>query len=329
VESAGAGVRAAVYQKYGAPDVLAIGEVARPEPGPDDVLIQVCATSLNAWDWDLLSGLPLNRLMGGLLRPRRKILGSDIAGRVESVGENVTRFRPGDEVFGDTSAAGWGGLADYVCAPQHRLTLKSSKMTFEEAAAIPQAALLALQSLRKADIARGDQVLINGAGGGFGSFAIQLAKHSGAEVTGVDRADKQDFMRSIGADHVIDYADIDYTRSGARYDLIVDAVAQRSLSDYDRALAAAGTMVVVGGSTPTLLQIGLFGSRVGRREGKQFKPLLLRPSTADLDQVAALCDAGHVRPIIDRCFGLEQTADAFRYLGAGNARGKVVVAIAQ
>ena len=217
-------MKAIVCTKYGSPDVLQLKEVAKPIPEDNEVLVEVHAASVNDWDWGLLRGKPfLNRLLFGLLKPKIKILGSDIAGRVEAVGRNVKQFQPGDEVFGDISGCGWGGFAEYVCARENALALKPASMTFEEAAAVPQAAVLALQGLRdKGQIQPGQKVLINGAGGGVGTFAVQIAKSFGAEVTGVDSTRKLDMVRSIGADHVIDYTQEDFTQSGQRYDLILD-----------------------------------------------------------------------------------------------------------
>ena len=218
-------MKAIVYTKYGPPDVLELKEVAKPTPKDNEVLIKVHAASVNDWDWALLRGVPfVNRLTTGILKPIKiKILGSDIAGRVEAVGKNAKQFQAGDEVFGDLSGLAWGGFAEYVCAPENRLILKPASMSFEQAAAIPQAAVLALQGLRdKRQVQPGQKVLINGAGGGAGSFAIQIAKSFGVEVTGVDSTTKLDMMRSLGADHVIDYKQEDFTKNGQRYDLILD-----------------------------------------------------------------------------------------------------------
>ncbi len=240
-------MKAIVYEKYGPPEVLQLKEVEKPTPKDDEVLIKVHVASANAAGWHLLRADPFFvRLMGGgLLKPKNKILGADIAGRVEAVGRNVKQFQPGDEVFGDISGCGFGGFAEYVCARENALVLKPASMTFEEAAAIPQAAVLALQGLRdKRQIQPGQKVLINGAGGGVGTFAVQLAKYFGAEVTGVDSTKKLDMLRSIGADHVIDYTQKDYTKSGQCYDLILDVAAHRSIFDYKRALSPEGIYVM-------------------------------------------------------------------------------------
>ncbi len=229
-------MKAVVYTAYGPPDVLHIKEVAKPTPTDDEVLIKVQAVSVNRSDWEGLIGKPLYARLGGLRKPRRQILGSDIAGRVEMAGRNVERFQPGDEVFGDILAR-MGGFAEYVCAPESALALKPAGMTFEAVAAIPQAGVIALQGIRdKGEVQPGQSVLINGAGGGAGTFAVQLAKLYGAEVTGVDNTDKLDFMRSLGADYVIDYTREDFTKNGKQYDLILDLVAHRSVFAYQRAL---------------------------------------------------------------------------------------------
>jgi NADPH:quinone reductase-like Zn-dependent oxidoreductase len=250
-------MKAVVYTQYGQPDVLEFKDVAQPAPKDGEVLIRVYASSVNSWDWDRLRGTPLlTRLDGGLLKPRHTILGADVAGRIESTGSSVTHFLPGDEVFGDLSGCGWGGFAEYDCARESMLAVKPADLTFEEAAAVPQAAVLALQGLRKGGrIRRGRRVLINGAGGGVGTFAVQIAKALGAEVTGVDSTAKLEMLRSLGADHVIDYTREDFTRNGKRYDLILDVVAVRSIVNYRRALRRNGTYVMVGGSTTTLLQV--------------------------------------------------------------------------
>ncbi|MDH3367543.1 MAG: NAD(P)-dependent alcohol dehydrogenase, partial [Gemmatimonadota bacterium] len=245
-------MRAMVQTRYGPPDVLELRELEQPTPRDDEVLIRVHAASINEWDWGRLHGTPLvNRAMFGFFRPRTKhrILGCDISGRVESVGGRAQRFKPGDDVFGDLSHSGWGGFAEYVCARDDALAMKSPRMSFAEAAAVPQAGLLALQGLRKGGIEHRQRVLVNGAGGGAGTFAIQIAKSLGAEVTAVDSDEKLDVMRRVGADHVLDYTAEDFTRRGETYDLIVDVMARRSLADYRRALTPGGMCVLLGGST--------------------------------------------------------------------------------
>ncbi|MHA1547463.1 MAG: NAD(P)-dependent alcohol dehydrogenase [Alphaproteobacteria bacterium] len=320
-------MRAAVYDRFAGPDAIELREVARPVPRGDEVLVRVHAASVNSWDYDLVVGKPfLVRLAGGgLFRPARPILGADIAGRVTAVGPDARKFQPGDAVFGDISEHGWAGFAEYASASETAFTDKPDTMSFEQAAAIPQAALLALQGLRdKATTQPGDQVLINGAGGGAGTFAIQIAKLHGAEVTGVDHTTKLDLMRACGADHVLDYTATDYTATGKRYDLIVDMVARRSPGAYLRALTDTGTFVMIGGATGTILQLAV-AMLVTRKRAKRITIQGLRPNTDDLDHMAQLFDDGSVAPVIDRVFPLTETAEALRYLGEGHALGKVVI----
>jgi len=247
-------MKAIVYTKYGSPDVLQLKEVEKPTPTDNEVLVKVHVASLNAADLDYMRGKPVVRFQG-LRKPKHKILGSDVAGRIEAVGRNIKQFQPGDEIFGDLFYCGFGAFAEYVCAPEKALTLKPVNMTFEEVATLPQSGLLALQGLRdKRQIQPGQKVLINGAGGGTGSFAVQIAKSFGAEVTGVDSTEKLDMMRSIGADHVIDYTQEDFTKSGQSYDLILDVVVSRSISDYKRALSPKGILRMVGGSMGRLFK---------------------------------------------------------------------------
>jgi len=255
-------MKAIVYTKYGSPDVLQLKEVENPSPKDDEVLIKIHAASVNAADLHLLRADPfLVRLMGGgLLKPKNKILGADIAGQVEAVGRNVKQFKPGDEVFGDISGCGWGGFAEYVCAGENGLALKPANISFEESAAVPLAAVTALQGLRdKGQIQPGQKVLINGASGGVGTFAVQIAESFGAEITAVCSTRKLDMMRSIGADHVIDYTQEDFTQNGQRYDLIIAANGYHPISAYKRALGPKGIYVMTGGSTAQIFQALLLG----------------------------------------------------------------------
>ncbi len=320
-------MKAIVYTKYGQPEVLGLKEVARPIPKDDEVLIKVRAVSVNRSDWEGLIGKPLYARIGGLLKPRHQILGSDIAGRVEMAGRNVRRFRAGDEVFGDILPR-LGGFAEYVRARESALALKPAGMTFEEAAAIPQAAVIALQAIRdKGRVQPGQKVLINGAGGGAGTFAVQLAKLYGAEVTGVDNTGKLDFMRSLGADHVIDYTREDFTKNGKQYDLILDVVAHRSVFAYKRALRSNGSYFLAGGSVATIFQILLLGAWIRGTTGKKIRILAVRPNLKDLVYITELYEAGKVVPVIDRRYTLSEVAEAIRYLGEGRAKGKVVVTV--
>jgi NADPH:quinone reductase-like Zn-dependent oxidoreductase len=323
-------MKAIVYRKYGSPDVLQLEEVQKPNPKDDEVLVRIHAASVNSWDWDLLRGTPYIVRMWGLFRPKYRILGGDIAGTVEAIGKDVEHCQPGDEVFGDISGICWGGFAEYVCVREARLALKSTKMTFEEAAAIPQAAVLALQGLRyNGDIQKGQKVLLNGGGGGVGTFAIQIAKLYGAEVTGVDSAKKLDVMRSVGADHVIDYAQEDFTKSKKQYDLILDVVTHRSIFDCMRAVAANGAYVVAGGCMTRILQFLLMGPWISITRGKRMALLFHRPNREDLNVLRGLFDEGRVVPVIDRSYALPETAEAIRYLGEGKSQGKVVVTVSE
>jgi len=320
-------VKAVVYTAYGPPDVLQLKEVAKPTPADDEVLIKVQAVSVNRSDWEILRGKPLYARIGGLLKPRHQILGSDVAGRVEMAGRNIRQFQPGDEVFGDILGS-MGGFAEYVCAPENALALKPASMTFEEGAAIPQAAVIALQGIRdKGQVQPGQKVLINGAGGGAGTFAVQLAKLYGAEVTGVDNTGKLDFLRSLGADHVIDYTQEDFTKNGNQYDLILDLVAHRSVFAYRRALRPNGRYFMVGGSVATIFQILLLGPWIGRTAGMKIRLLAVHPNPKDLVYITELCEAGKVVPVIDRRYPLSEVAEALRYLGEGHAKGKVVITV--
>ena len=320
-------MKAIVYARYGPPDVLQLKEVERPTPKDDEVLIKVKAVSVNRSDWETLTGTPLYARIGGLLRPRHHILGSDIAGRVEMAGGNIRRFQPGDEVFGDILRS-MGGFAEFVCAPERSLAPKPASMTFEEVAAIPQAAVIALQGIRdKGQVQPGQKVLVNGAGGGAGTFAVQLAKLYGAEVTGVDNTGKMDYMRSLGADHVIDYTREDFTKNGQQYDLILDVVAHRSVFAYARALSPNGSYFAVGGPVAVLLQILLLGPWIRRTTGKKIRVLAVQPNLKDMVHVTELCEAGKVVPVIDRRYPLSEVPEALRYLGEGRAKGKVVITI--
>ena len=313
-----------VYDRYGSPDVLALRDIDQPVTREGEVLVRVHAASINSWDWDLLTGTFQGR-MGALRKPRYDILGADIAGRVEAVGSRVTGWQPGDDVYGDISRSGWGGFAEYVAVRASALAPKPAAMTSEQAAAVPQAAGLALQALRKKRVEPADRVLINGAGGGMGTFAVQIAKSSGAVVTGVDHAIKLDTVRSIGADHVIDYTREDFTARGETYDLIVDAVATRSIFDYRRALAPGGVCVIVGGRTRTLLALVSLGTLVSATGTRKARLLAYKPSTDDLVTVNGLFENGAVVPVIDSRYSLGELADAFRRFGDGQFIGKIVV----
>ena len=317
-------MKAIIYTKYGGPEVLQLKEIEKPFPKDDEVLVKVHAVSINDWDWGLLQGDFINRLLNGLLKPKKKILGSDIAGRIEAVGKNVTQFKTGDEVYGDLSGH-WGGFAEYVCARENALALKAASMSFEEAAAIPQAAILAVQSLiDKGKIQPGQKLLINGAGGGVGTFGVQVAKLYGVEVTGVDSTGKLDMLRSIGFDHVIDYTKEDFTTNGRCYDLILDVKTNRSIFGYTRALCRNGIYVTVGGSIGRLLQALLLGPWISMIRKKHIRIVALKPNK-DLAYMNGLFKSGKVKPVIDGPYRLDQVPDAFRLFAKGDHKGKIVI----
>jgi NADPH:quinone reductase-like Zn-dependent oxidoreductase len=316
-------MKAVVYEEYGFADVLHLAEVDEPAPNEDEVLVRVHAASINSADWDMLRGrFPRS----GLRRPKTRILGADIAGRVEGVGSEVRRFRPGDEVFGDISEDGLGGFAEFVSVPAASLAPKSRTMTFEQAAAVPQAAGLALQALRKGQMRSGHRVLLNGAGGGVGTFAIQLGKSLGAEVTGVDHTSKLDAMRSLGADRVIDYTKEDFTRDGHGYDLIVDVMASRPASAYRKVLRRGGSCVIVGGSLPRIVGLLSLGN-VRMTGGRRISLLLYRPKTEDLEHMNELFESGAVAPVVDSQYPLAEVPEAMRRFGEGQVIGKLVITI--
>jgi len=321
-------MKAIVYTEYGPPDVLQLKEVEEPTPKDNEVLVKVHAASVNYPDWACVRGKPfMVRLMGsGLLKPKHKILGADIAGRVEAVGRNVKQFQPGDEVFGDKGAWGFGGFAEYVSVPESTLALKPANISFEEAAAVPTAAVVALQGLRdKGQIQPGQKVLINGASGGIGTFAVQIAKSFGAEVTGVCSTRNLDMVRSIGADQVIDYTQEDFTKNEQRYDLILAAAGYRSIFDYKRALSPKGIYVTTGGSLAQTFQAMLLGPWISMTGSKKMGNLMQRHNQKDLVFMKELLEAGKVRPVIDRRYPLSEVAEALRYYGEGHSQGKVVI----
>jgi NADPH:quinone reductase-like Zn-dependent oxidoreductase len=316
-------LKAIVYTKYGSPDVLQIKEIEKPYPKDDEVLIRVFAVSINDWDLGLLQGDFINRLLNGLLKPKKRILGSDIAGRIEAVGKNVNRFKTGDDVYGDLSGR-WGGFAEYVCASEKSLAIKPASMSFNEAAAIPQAAMLAVQALiDKGKIQPGQKLLINGAGGGVGTFAVQIAKLYGVEITGVDSTGKLDMLRSMGFDHVIDYTQEDFTKNGKQYDLILDVKTNRSMFDYTRVIGAYRIYVTVGGSMVRLLQAFLLAPWISMISKKHILIVALKPNK-DLLYMNELFEAGKIKPVIDGPYKLDEFLKAFRTFDKGEHKGKVV-----
>ncbi|WP_199422883.1 NAD(P)-dependent alcohol dehydrogenase [Actinotalea solisilvae] len=316
-------MRAVVHERYGGPEVLRVVDVPTPRPAAGQVLVRVEATSVNLSDWEGLTGSPAYARLAGLRAPRRPTLGSDIAGTVEAVGAGVTRFAPGDEVYGDNLEL-MGGFAEYAVAPEKALAAKPAGLTSAEASTIPQAGAIALQGTALA--ADGRRVLVNGAGGGTGTFAIQLAKRVGAHVTGVDNEHKLAFMRSLGADDVVDYRREDFTRGREPYDLILDLVAHRSVFAYRRALAPGGTYRCVGGSVRSMLRVLTVGSLAGRLTGRSLGVLMVRQGPASFGTLADLCVAGDVEIRIDRVVGLDEVPEALARVGEGRALGKVVVA---
>ena len=321
-------MRAAVHQRYGGPQSVAIRELAAPIPKDGEVLVRVCAASVNSWDWDKLTGSLLTRLIAPF-GDGHSVLGADIAGVVESMGEGGDGLALGDRVAGDISDHGWGGFAEYVAVPATALVRIPDGVSFVDAAAVPQAGTLALQALRKRRPLRaGEHVLINGAGGGVGTFAIQLAKRMGAEVTAVDHGAKRELMRALGADHVLDYAREDFTASGRRFDRIVDPVARRRMAQYRRVLKADGTFVVVGGNIRTLIATAL-ASLSTRSDGQDLGLLIWRAATADMTELLEFVASGAIRPVVDRVYPLEETGEALRRVGEGKALGKVVVRVAE
>jgi len=324
-------MQAIVYERYGNPDVLELREIEKPAPKDNEVLVQIQAASLNAYDMHFLQGDPFFlRLMGsGVFKPKITRLGADIAGRVEAVGKDVTQLKPGDEVFGCITGSGSGGFAEYVAVREKELTLKPANQSFEEAAAVPMAALTALQGLRDlGQIGAGKKVLINGASGGVGTFAIQLAKYFGAEVTAVCSTRNVEQARSLGADYVLDYTKEDFTKNGQTYDLVFAANGYRSIFDYQRALSPQGIFVLAGGSMKQFFQNALLGPRLSKDGGRKFLGFMARIKQADMLFLKQLIEAGKVKSLIDRRYPLSETAEAMRYLGAGHAKGKIVLTVA-
>jgi NADPH:quinone reductase-like Zn-dependent oxidoreductase len=323
-------MKAIVQTEYGSPDVLSLAEVNQPLVPDNGVLVKVHAASVDAGVWHLMRGTPflIRLIYGGLRKPKHTILGSAIAGRVEAVGKAVTQFQPGDEVFGDLSESGFGGFADYVCATEDALALKPTNLSFEEAATIPVSGSAALQALRDVgQLQAGQKVLVLGASGGVGSFAVQIAKALGAEVTGVASTQKVEMVAKLGADHVIDYTQTDVTLDGKQYDLILDAAAFRPFSAYLQILTATGTYVAVGGSTGDFLRAMVLGSFASKPHGKQVKSLESKPNQADLVMLKELAEAGKLIPFIDQTFSLEDVSVAIRLLEDRRVTGKVAIRV--
>lgn len=323
-------MKAIIYETYGSADVLQFKDIEKPAPKPNEVLVKVHASSANPLDWRMMRATPfLARLENGLFKPKVTRLGADLAGRVEAVGSSVIQFRSGDEVFGDNFGSGLGAFAEYVCVSEDRLALKPSRTSFEDAAAVPLAAMTALQGLQMGKIQPGQKVLINGASGGVGTFAVQIAKALAAEVTGVCSTRNLDIVRSIGADHVIDYTQEDFTRNGQQYDLIYCAVGNHTITEYKRALKPQGICVIVGFTSLRLMfEHLILGPRRSKAGGQRVGIMgTVKSNKHDLETLRQLLEAGKVTPVIDRCYPLQQVPDALRYLETGRAKGKVVVTV--
>jgi NADPH:quinone reductase-like Zn-dependent oxidoreductase len=321
-------MKAIIYKKYGGPDQLYEDDITIPVPRKNEVLIRTHASSINSWDWDLLRGKPfLVRLLGGLKKPKHQVLGADIAGIVESVGAGVNSFRPGDAVFGDIAGAGFGGFAEYVSVPEKLLAKIPVNMSFEQAACLPQAGLLALQGLRyKRPLKSGQHLLINGAGGAVGTLALQYAKYIGAIVTGVDKEEKFEMLRSLGADHFIDYRKQDYTAMGMKYDYILDVIAHRSAASYQRALKPTAVFAMIGGSMGGLLmRMMLLQPLLSLFSRKKLGIMGYRVSREGLEELGSLYTKGILIPVIDKSFALAETPEAFRYYEKGNFKGKILI----
>jgi len=322
-------MKAIICTKFGSPDVLQLQEVAKPTPSEDEVLIRIHAASINSRDWRFMRAKPffIRLAPGGLLQPKNKILGADLAGRVETIGRNVKELKPGDEVFGFLpSATGRGTFAEYVCANEKVITLKPANLTFEQAAAVPEAAMTALQGLRdRGNLHPGQMVLINGASGGVGTFAVQIAKAVGAEVTAVCSTRNLEMAHSLGADHVIDYKVEDFTQNGQQYDLILAVNGYHPISDYLHALKPEGTYVVVGGSMAQVFQAARYGKRISRTGSQKIVVLSLVQNQKDLILLKEFLESGKIIPVIDKCYPLSKVADALWYFEKEHAQGKVVI----
>jgi NADPH:quinone reductase-like Zn-dependent oxidoreductase len=318
-------MKAIVAAQYGSPDVIRFEEIAKPAPADNELLIRLCAASVNPFDRNLLMGKPffIRLMMGGIFTPKHTVLGCDIAGKVEAIGKGVKDFQPGDSVFGATLM---GGFAEYVCTVEARLALKPANISYEQAAAVPVAAITALQGLRdKGGIRPGQKVLVDGASGGVGTFAVQIAKSFGAEVTAVCSTRNMERARSLGADHVIDYNCEDFTRSGQRYDLIFAANAYHSVFDYRRALCRGGVFVMAGGGLALFFQVLAVAPLLSWMGNKKFYSYVAKINKKDMEFLKELLESGKVVPVIDRSYPLSDTVGAIRYLDKGHAQGKIVI----
>jgi NADPH:quinone reductase-like Zn-dependent oxidoreductase len=321
-------MKAILLKKYGKPDVLEIGEIAKPVPNDVEVLVKIHSASINDWDWGLVRGKPfVIRLFFGLIKPKINIPGVDISGKIEAVGGKVSSFNIGDEIYCDLSECGCGGFAEYVCVPENVLSKKPSNISFNDASALPHAGLLALQGLlEKGKLKSGQSVLINGAGGGVGTLGVQILKPYGVKVTGVDSGDKLDLMKSLGYDSLMDYNKTDFTDTGEKYDLILDTKSNRSVFKYARSLKKNGAYITVGGSMYRLVEILLIGSLISLFTSKKLSVLIHKPNKG-LDQISKLVENGELKPVVDGPYGFEQIPELLQYFGEGRHLGKIVVEI--
>lgn len=322
-------MKAILHTKYGSPSQLEYSEVGIPSPKANEVLVKVKASSINSWDYDLVTGKPrIYRLLFGVFKPKNRIIGIDIAGLVEAVGSEVQSFKVGDEVFGDISDSGFGAFAEYACAPERLLAIKPKNATFEQAAALPHGGVLALQSVEfKADLNQNHHVLINGAGGSTGPLALQMAKNIGATVTCVDTAEKFDLLKSLGADYVFDYRKEDYTKHTAKYDLIIDLMAFKSVFKYKKALTSNGSCTIVGGAVLRILQAAIVGSLISKLTTKKIGILIHKPGRENLNKLTQLFENEQLKVIIDKTYPLNRVPEAIQYLGDGLLKGKLVINI--
>lgn len=323
-------MKAVTYHNYGPPDVLKLEEVEKPTPKDNEVLVEIYAAAVTAGDVIVVKGVPfMARFLTGLVAPKYKIPGKEMAGRIEAVGRKVTQFHVGDEVFGDLSVCGWGAFAEYVCVPENAIALRPVTVSFEEAAAVAESAVVALQGLRDVGkIKPGQKVLINGASGGVGTYAVQIAKAFGAEVTAVCSTNKADMVRSLGADHVIDYTREDFTKGGMQYDLILAVNGYHPILAYKRALSPEGIYVMCGGSMAQVFHAMLLGPLISKTGNRKMSNSPVKPNNRDLVFMKELIDAGKVKPVIDRRYSLGEVPDALRYIEEGHAKGKVVITVA-
>lgn len=323
-------MKAFILTNYGPPEALQLQEVPKPVPADEQVLVKIHAAALNKADALLMRGKPflMRMVFGGIAKPKIKVLGADIAGRIVAAGPGASRFQPGDAVFGDISNSGWGGFAEYAAVDESTLVKKPADMPFGEAAAVPLASVTALQAMRDAGkLQPGQKVLINGASGGVGTFAVQIAKALGAEVTAVCSTSKAAQAKALGADHVVNYTLADVTRQTERFDLILDIAAFRPPGDYKRILSPGGAYIFIGGSMGSAMKLILFGGVISRFAGRKYASMMARPNSRDLEFIRELMDAGKVRPVIDRKYSFEELPAAIRYLEEGHARGKIVISI--